>query len=449
MSSLLAEDRARAAGLKAVPGSSGLPLIHQNLKLLRGTAFNDLSFYHKYGEVYWSEGLGQTMVAVAGPDSIGTVLTNKDKAFANGPGWSFMIGPFFERGLMLLDFEEHHKDRHIMQNAFTRPRLEGYLAAMTPTITETVASWGDLESFEFYPAVKNLGLSIAVETFMGDRVGDEAKAVMKAFQDCIQAATAIVRRPVPGLRWDKGLKGRKVLEDYLYPRVREARQRDGDDLLSALCHIEGENGERFSDRDVVDHMIFLIMAAHDTSTSTMTAMTYYLGKHPEWQQRCREESLSLEKQALGYDDVDKLTSLDLVMKEAMRLQPPLPGMARMAVKDTDLCGYFVPAGTFIMVSMSLLHRLPTIWTNPLEFDPDRFSDTRREDKVHRHAYNPFGGGVHKCIGMYFGGMEVKSVMHQMLLGYEWSLPASYEMPMNWKALPIPKDGLPVKLQRRR
>ncbi len=445
---LLAESQARAAGLEPIPGHPGPPIVHQNLAMLRGTAFFDLGYYLKYGDVHWSQGLGRTTVNAVGPDAIGAVLANKDKGFGNGPGWSYLIGPFFERGLMLLDFEEHHENRHIMQHAFTRPRLVGYLDAMTPAMTRAVESWGSVDDFRFYPAVKSLGLDIAVQTFMGDHVDVEAKTMMKAFTDCVQAATSVVRRDVPGLRWHRGLEGRKVLEAYVTPRVEAARNRDGEDLLSALCHAEGENGERFTDRDVVNHLIFLIMAAHDTSTSTMTAMTYFLGKHPQWQQRCREESLSLDKQTLEYDDVDKLSALDLVMKESMRLQPPLPGLAREAVKDTELCGYFVPKGTMVGVGISLLHRLPSLWSDPLSFDPGRFSDERREDKSHRYAYLPFGGGVHKCIGMYFGGMEVKSVMHQMLLDYEWSLPESYTMPMNWKALPIPRDGLPVQLRSR-
>ncbi len=445
---LLAEPQARAAGLKGMPGDGGLPLVHNNWSLFRGKAFNDLSYYDKYGDVYWTKGLGLTQVSVVGPAAIGEVLANKEKAFANGPAWSFLIGPFFERGLMLLDFEEHHQNRHILQQAFTRPRLEGYLEGMTPTISRTVASWGDVEQFEFYPRVKNLGLEIATDTFMGDRVGADAQRVLKAFRQCVNAATAIIRRPVPGTRWARGLRARKILEEYLYPRVREARQRDGDDLLHALCQIEGENGERFTDRDVVDHMIFLIMAAHDTSTSTMTAMAYYLAKNPAWQQRCRQESLALDKDALEYGDIDSLSSLDLVMKESMRLQSPLPGIARMTVKDTDLAGYFVPEGTMVGLGVQLTHQLPSIWTDPRRFDPERFGPERREDKAHRYAYLPFGGGVHKCIGMYFGGMEVKSVMHQMLLHYDWSVPPAYEMPVNWKSLPVPSDGLPVTLTRR-
>jgi cytochrome P450 len=445
---LLAETRARAAGLRPMPGDPGPPIINNNLALLRGTAFEDLSYYERYGEVYWSRALGLTQVSAVGPEPIGQVLANKDKAFANGPAWTFLIGPFFERGLMLLDFDDHHQNRQVMQQAFTRPRLEGYLDHMRPRITQTVASWGGREAFAFYPSVKRLGFDIAVSTFMGARPGPESDAVIKAIRDSVQAATAVVRRPVPGLRWDRGLKARKLLEDYLFPRVREARSRARDDLLSVLCHVTGDQGERFTDRDVVNHMIFLIMAAHDTSTSTMTAMTYYLAKHPQWQERCRQESLALGRDFLEYDDIDKLTSLDLVMKESMRLQAPLPAMARETVKDTQLCGYFVPAGTKVNLGIQLMHHLPTLWRDPDRFDPDRFGDERREDKVHRYAYLPFGGGVHKCIGMYFGGMEVKAVMHRMLLEYDWSVASGYVMPMNWKSLPMPEDGLPVSLRRR-
>lgn len=445
---LLAESQARAAGLEPVPGDAGPPIVHQNLNLLRGKAFSDLSYYYKYGDVYWSKGLGLTQVAAVGPDAIGAVLANKDKAFANGPGWSFLIGPFFERGLMLLDFDEHHENRHIMQQAFTRPRLEGYLAAMGPTIEESVASWGAHEDLLFYPSVKDLGLHIAVRTFMGDEIGPEAAGVMKAFQDCVQAATAIIRHDVPRTRWHRGIAGRRVLEEYLYPRVQQARLRDADDLLSALCHIEGDNGERFTDRDVVNHMIFLIMAAHDTSTSTMTAMTYYLARHPEWQERCREESAALGRDMLAYDDVDKLTALDLVMKESMRLQSPVPGMARWTVEDADLAGRFVPKDTLVSVGINLLHHLPTIWTDPQRFDPERFSDERREDKAHRYAYLPFGGGVHKCIGMYFAGVQVRAIFHELLRTYSWSVPPGYTWPLDLVALPFPRDRLPVRLERR-
>jgi cytochrome P450 len=87
------------------------------------------------------------------------------------------------------------------------------------------------------------------------------------------------------------------------------------------------------------------------------------------------------------------------------------------------------------------------WKDPDTFDPERFSPERREDKVHKYAWSPFGGGAHKCIGMYFAGMQVKTILHQVLQRYRWRVPARYEWPLDTTSLPSPKDGLPVRLDR--
>ncbi len=254
--------------------------------------------------------------------------------------------------------------------------------------------------------------------------------------------------PFPVLRWTRGLAGRRLLEEYLRPRIAGHRTGDGTDLFSALCHARSEDGEQFTDEDIVNHLIFLLMAAHDTSTITLTTMAYYLARYPEWQERCREESLALGTDALEYGDVDRLTSLDLVMKEAMRLVTPVPGVTRRANRDTELLGFHVPAGSYMAVHLWGIHHMAEVWPNPERFDPERFAPHRREDKVHRYAYMPFGNGVHKCIGMYFGGLEIKAAMHQLLQRFRLEVPPGYRMPLDWVSLPRPKDGLPIRLAAR-
>ncbi len=289
-------------------------------------------------------------------------------------------------------------------------------------------------------------LNVAAETFMAAGLGEEADSLNTAFVDTVRAATAIIRTPVPGLRWAKGLAGRRLLEGYLRPRIADKRAGDGSDLFSVLCHVRDEDGDGFTDDDIVNHMIFLLMAAHDTSTITLTSMAYYLATHPEWQDRCRAESQAFGDQ-VAYDELDRLVSLDLVMKESLRLVTPVPGLVRRANKDTELGGYRIRKGTYIAAHMWGLHHLPEVWPNPDRFDPERFAEHRREDKVHRYAYMPFGNGIHKCIGMYFGGMEVKAAMHQLLRRYRLSVPDGYTMPLDWSSLPRPRDGLPVNLHR--
>ncbi len=240
-----------------------------------------------------------------------------------------MIGPFFNRGLMLLDFEEHMFHRRIMQEAFIRSRLVGYVEQIDQVASQVVANdWvANDPRFLLYPAMKELTLDIASMVFMGHEPGTDHELVTKvnkAFTITTRAGNAIIRTSVPPFTWWRGLQARELLENYFRERVKERRGKEGTDLLTVLCHTEDEDGNSFSDEDIVNHMIFLMMAAHDTSTSTSTTMAYHLAANPEWQERCRDESDRLGDGPLDIESLEKLESLDLVMNEALRLVTPLP-----------------------------------------------------------------------------------------------------------------------------
>lgn len=401
----------------------------------------------RFGQVSGLNALGIQMVIASGPRAADEILMNRDKAFANGPAWSYFIGPFFNRGIMLLDFDEHRHHRHILQQAFTPSALKGYMQEMQPMIADRIERFpsGDVKMFSEF---KELTLDVALEVFLGVELPKhDADKLNKAFIETVRAGVAYVRKPVPGGRWWKGLRSRKVLEEFFYENIPVKRARETPDLFSVLCHAESDNGDRFTDEDVVNHMIFVLMAAHDTSTITMTQMAYRMAKAPEWQQKAYEQSMDLDRE-LGYDDLDKLSVIDAVMKESLRMCPPVPAQPRMAIKDTSVQGYFVPKGSFVSVPQLTNHRDPEFFTNPEMFDPERFSADRAEDKGHRMAWMPFGGGVHKCIGLYFGQMEIKTILHHLVLGHEWSVPDGYTMPMDYSSLPVPKDKLPVSIRRR-
>lgn len=441
------------SGLVPIPGDPGLPLIGYSWQLMHDPLSIGRRRYDTYGPVSWLNAFGTRMVALLGPDAAEAALANRDRAFSNGEGWGYFIGPFFRRGIMLLDFDEHLRHRRIMQQAFTPARLSGYLTAMNPSIATGLEMWRPGTGFCVYPAVKQLTLDLATDIFMGGaQFGGRTDAarteqINRAFINCVRAGTAYVRTSVPGGRWRRGLVGRRTLEDFLGEHLRSVRDRHSDDLFAALCHAESEDGQRFTDADVVNHMIFLLMAAHDTTTITITTIAEYLGRYPQWQQRCRAESLALGTPRPGYADLDALTSLDLVMKEALRLVAPVPALARRTVADTEVLGHFLPAGTMASVGVHFTHHMAEYWPDPERFDPERFAEHRREDRVHRFAWVPFGGGVHKCIGLHFAGLQVKAVLHQLLLRYRWSTASGYQAPWDYTALPVPKDGLPVRLER--
>jgi len=139
-------------------------------------------------------------------------------------------------------------------------------------------------------------------------------------------------------------------------------------------------------------MIFLMMAAHDTTTSTLTSMTYELARHSEWQERVREEAFALGKPWLDFEDVERQTTLTLVMKETLRRYPPLPVIPRIAERAFEFEGRRVPAGAMVVVAPIHTHHMPEWFPAPELFDPERFGPERAEHERHTHAWIPFGGG---------------------------------------------------------
>lgn len=433
--------------LKPVQGTAGLPLLGHTLDYIRFGSDFTRARYERFGPVSWMGAFGTKMVIVAGPEATQEALTTKSKSFSQD-GWTYLIDAFFHRGLMLMSFDEHKMHRRIMQEAFTRDRLEGYVSQLGPTLESSISEWTTGEFNPIYPLLKSVTLDVATEVFMAGRGGSEdTDAINDAFVATVRAASSIVRFPLPGTRWRAGVRGRALLENYFTRHLPAARAGHGSDLFAGLCHARTADGEAFTDEDIVSHMIFLMMAAHDTSTITTTAAAYFLAKDPAWQERARAESDQIGDRP-GIDDLESLATLDLVIKETLRLVAPVPIVMRKTVENVEIAGHAIPADTLVAVAPAVNHFDEACWTDPDTFDPDRFSEPRREDQRHRFCWIPFGGGVHKCIGLHFGTLEVKAILHQMLLNYTWTVPDDYEARWDNTSLPVPVDGLPITLERR-
>lgn len=440
-----------ASQLSKMPGDSGVFLFGSALEMVKNPIAACRTLYDKYGEICWTKMLGMKVVMLMGPDAAQFVLQDKEGVFSNKWGWDFYIGKFFSRGVMLLDFDEHKMHRRIMAVAFKKPSLVEYLQQMNPVVTHGIENWvpqGTQKArFMVYPAIKKLTLDMASVVFLGEKIGEEADRINHAFVDCVRAGSAWVRFPVPGLRYAKGVTARKVLEEYFASKIAAKRTSNARDMFAQLCHAETEDGQVFSDEDVINHMIFLMMAAHDTSTITLSIMFNYLAKNPEWQEKARQQSFALDKESLNFEDLEKLDVLTRVMKESLRLCPPVPGMPRKVLRDTEFKGVRIPAGSLVNLNLAFMHRMREYWKNPDQFDPDRFSDERAEQKAHPFAWSPYGGGAHMCLGMHFADLQVKSVLHQTLRKYRWRVPTHYLMRIDWTSLPKPLDDLPVTLER--
>jgi cytochrome P450 len=388
------------------------------------------------------------MITLFGPDANRYVLMDRDRIFSARRPWMQIMGRIFPNGLLLQDGDVHKHHRKIMHLPFRRPALRSYGDRMNEMIEERLVAWGEdarRGDFLAFPHYKELTLDMAASIFLGIELGADTRKMNRVFEDLVAASMSRIRLPIPGLEFHRGLEGRKFMLEFLGGLIAERRAGDGPDMLTRLCHAETEDGERFSDGEILDHMIFLMMAAHDTTTSTLSSMTYELARNPDWQDRAREESFALGQPNLGLDDVERLESLGWIMKETLRRYPPLPVIPRVATESFEFGGYEIPRDAMVVISPIHTHRMSEWWDEPERFDPQRFSPERAEHERHSHSWVPFGGGPHMCLGLRFAELQVKVLMHQLLQRFRIRVPDDYVMPVQQAPISKPRDGLPIEL----
>jgi cytochrome P450 len=322
----------------------------------------------KYGPVYRDHLFGIRTVAMLGPEANELVLFDHDRNFSSSNGWGSLLDRLFPRGLMLMDFEEHRLHRKALDVAFKAAPMKGYLGELNSGISQRIAEWhlagggqGGACDLHFYPAIKQLTLDLAATSFLGIELGPQAKAVNRAFVDMVAAITGVVRTPVPGTRMWKGVKGREVIVAFFRREISKRRAGQKTDLFSELCRATKADGSLLTEQEVADHMSFLMMAAHDTLTSSVSSLVYLLGKNPEWQGRLRAEmqGIGLPRGApLPYERLNELALFEMAFKEAMRINPAVPGIPRTAVRDFQFKGYDIPAGTRVGIDVIFTHRMP-------------------------------------------------------------------------------------------
>jgi len=439
---------APASALAHIPGDDGWPIVGHTLVLLADPKEFVERRAQRYGQIYRSRAFGHTNVSLLGPEGNELVLLDSQKLFSSALGWDVLLGRLFPRGLMLLDFDEHRLHRRALSVAFKSGPMQSYLSELNAGIAKGLHDWPRGREFKFYPAVKQLTLDLAATSFLGQELGPELEAVKRAFIAMVAAAIAVIRAPLPGTRMGRGARGRALIVDYFNRQIPLRRERGGDDLFSQLCRATWDDGSLLSNADIVDHMSFLMMAAHDTLTSSLTSFVYRLAANPGWQEKVRAELRGLSLAAgepLPFARLDDLVLTEMAFKEAMRLAPPVPSLPRRAVRDFEFKGFRIPAGTGINVNPLYTHHMPQLWPEPERYDPARF-DIEASRARHKFAFVPFGGGAHMCLGLNFAYMQAKCFTWHLLNKFQVSIPPDHRPDWKMWPIPYPRDGLSVTLK---
>ncbi|MGZ5081335.1 MAG: cytochrome P450 [Usitatibacter sp.] len=229
-------------------------------------------------------------------------------------------------------------------------------------------------------------------------------------------------------------------------RERASGGAERDDLLNRLIAArDPETGQSMNDEHLIDNVLTFYLAGHETTAKALTWTLYLLARSPQWTAAIGEEIARVTGgAAVSADHIDALVRVRQVLKESMRLYPPVPMMSRQAVADARIDGHAVKAGTSVLMPIYAIHRHARRWEDPDAFDPERFS-SEREALNPRYQYMPFGAGPRICIGMAFAMLEATVMLATMLQHARFETVEGHEPLPIARVTLIPQGGMPLKV----
>jgi cytochrome P450 len=425
-------------------------IAHDPLPLLLGA-------YEEHGPIFSMRLLHSRVVFMLGPEANHFVTVGHPENFHWRESSFGDLIPLLGDGLLTVDDDYHDRARAIMMPAFHREQVAASLAAMATEAEAAIERLPVGATVDVYAWMRSLAMRIAMRALLGldpDEAGKGAAAA-EHFERAlgyygIDFQWRLARGP--GSPWRKMIASRRVLDEIVFGEVAR-RRADPDpgrqDILSLLVGARGEAGEAFTDREIRDQVMTLMVAGHDTSTSPLTFMLHELARHPDVLARLRREQD--EVLAGGTPTVDQLERempyLEMVLDEVLRLYPPAWIGPRRAVRQFEFGGYTVPRGAYVNYCSWASHRIPEVFPDPEAFVPERFTRERKA-ALPRGSYVPFGGGSRICIGKRFGQTEVKLVATMLLLRLRLDALPGRTMTIRQMPTLSPQGGLKMRVTLR-
>lgn len=446
------DQRPANRNLSHLRGEYGWPFVGKTLDMFRDPQALFDHYYRNYGAISRISITGNKCVLLLHPDHAQRVMMDREKNFSIKMGWESVMADFFQGGLVMRDYDEHRMHRGIMQSSFKPPAMREYATRVQRIVERTVERWSFQDSIVFYQEVKRLLLDIAFEVFCWvDNTEKQLPAINQAFTDMMEGALGIMRLDLPGFLYHRGLEGRRYLKRYFMDMIDKKRASDDGDVFAHFCKEKTESGDYYSDEDIADHMVFLMLAAHDTTTSASTMAAYHLCNDYALQAELAKEVATWPRE-LSFETVfHQVNPMICVFYETLRMHPPVPLFLRRTIRECEFDGVRIPPDTMICVPGSYIHRMEDWWSHPNTFDPSRFSEEVSEQRKHNFMWIPFGGGAHKCIGMHFARMLFLLTFRELIGHYqiEFSKPDYFPAKLQHFPFTKPTDGLPLRLRPRK
>jgi cytochrome P450 len=316
-------------------------------------------------------------------------------------------------GLFHVNGDDHRLHRRLLMPAFHKKQIETYRDDMVNLTQRMLDGWQIGEQRDIREAMTHLTLYVAGKTLFNEDIAQSSSSVGLTLQQMLQL---MMRMPLRLMMVDlPGLPYRRLLDlseraDHEIRQMIRAKRASGindNDVLAMLLRAQDEDGTRLTDDEVIGHAGIIFMAGHETSANALIWTLFLLSQHPDIAANLHDELISVLKgDAPTIEQLAQLPLLERVIKESMRIIPPVPFNHRLAGDPAELDGYYIPKATELMISIYHTHRDPELYPQPQKFDPDRWLTIN----PNAFEYNPFSAGPRMCIGGPFAMLEIKIVL---------------------------------------
>jgi cytochrome P450 len=423
--------------------------------LLRDDILGEMLRLHgTYGDIFQIQVFGTRGVIITRhPDHIAQVLLrNGGNYLKTTQAWKELCAIFGE-GIFTSEGEAWRWQRQAIQPVLHNYRVGSFAPIMTRLATQMIEGWAPRiergEPIDMAAESMRLTLRIVCQCLFGvdlrERIPEFGHALeevkeyvnfrSRAAKFASQAELAAIRR-----RCEPAIAGLSRIAQDIIDERRRGKEEDEDLLSALLAFRDRQSGAALSEKLLRDEIMTMLVAGHETTTAALTWAFHLLASHQDVERRVREELADLGGRTPVLADLPRLSLLERVVRETLRLYPPGFLFERMSVAADTLGGYHVPAGIPVALSIYLAQRHPEYWEDPDSFNPDRFLP-EKIGAGPRHAYFPFGMGQRACLGGRFAMVEMQLVLATVLQRVTFRPVATVEKPADPGLTLRPLNGL--------
>lgn len=395
---------------------------------------------------------GEERVGIADADLAKQILINKSKIYTKGKENYDILRHLLGNGLVLAEGIVHHKHRKLCNNFFKINSLKNVVSIFEKFSKDLIDVWlteihkthhqTENESFAEFSIEEEL------TNFTLDVIGKFAfNYDFNSIKHCNHEITENMRNIIgnfeitwgfiifslfPYLNTSYAVNYKKQIEKInntiysVIQKQREALKELSDEfqvtnlLASLLMAKDEETGDKMDDTQIRDEVMTFMLAGHETTGITLNWCLLEAARHPEMQQKIRDElnSVITHGSSLSYDHLEKLIYTKCFIQETLRMYPAAPALGRQAVEDNYLHGYLIPKGTNVFIDINVIHKNPKYWDEPYEFRPERFFNT---SAIYPYSYLPFMAGSRMCIGYKFAMMEMTTVLARLVSNFQFEM----------------------------